>query len=66
MPKKTANPVLLSLLATAGSAHAASPDNPAGDYGTIALFLLGAWALYIGLRNVKELKHKRFTPRRRR
>ncbi len=50
----------------AGDALAASLDSTISSYIPVALFTLGAWALLIGLRNLKELKHKRLETRRRR
>lgn len=67
MPNKTQISLLLtSSAAMAGDALAASLDSTISSYIPVALFTLGAWALLIGLRNLKELKHKRLETRRRR
>jgi hypothetical protein len=54
----------LSALLT-GSAHAAPIDGEPASNAAVFLFLLGVGAILLGLRNLRELRHKRLVPARR-
>ncbi len=52
-------------VAAMGHAGAAPIDGEAGSNAAALLVLLGLGALVMGLRNLRELRHKRLTPERR-
>jgi len=56
-------PLLWTGLAT-GSAHAAPIEGEMGSNAAVILVLLGVWALILGMRNLRELRHKRLAPER--
>lgn len=47
-----------------GSAMAAPIEGEIGSNLASLLVLLGVWALVMGMRNLRELRHKRLTPQR--
>lgn len=47
-----------------GHATAAPVDGEVGSNLASLLVLLGVWALFMGMRNLRELRHKRLTPQR--
>ena len=49
----------------AGAAQGAPIDGELGSNAAALLVLLGIWALLMGLRNLREMRHKRLTPERR-
>lgn len=48
-----------------GQASAAPIEGEVGSNAAALLVLLGLWALFMGLRNLRELRHKRLLPERR-
>ena len=42
-----------------GFAHAAPIEGELGSNAAALLVLLGVWALFMGMRNLRELRHKR-------
>ncbi len=52
-------------VAVIGHARAAPIDGEVGSNAAALLVLLGLGALVMGLRNLRELRHKRLTPERR-
>jgi ABC-type nickel/cobalt efflux system permease component RcnA len=49
----------------AGHAGAAPIEGEVSSNAAVLLMLLGLWALFMGLRNLRELRHKRLIPDRR-
>lgn len=47
-----------------GNATAAPIEGETGSNLASLLVLLGVWALFMGMRNLRELRHKRLTPER--
>ena len=45
-----------------GQAGAAPIEGEVGSNAAALLVLLGLWALFMGLRNLRELRHKRILP----
>lgn len=48
-----------------GQANAAPIEGEVSSNAAALLVLLGVWALFMGLRNLRELRHKRLVPDRR-
>lgn len=48
----------------AGHANAAPIEGELGINAAALLVVLGVWALVMGLRNLRELRHKRMAPER--
>lgn len=44
--------------------HAAPIDGELGSNAAVLLVLLGVWALFMGMRNLRQLRHRRLIPER--
>lgn len=44
--------------------HAAPIDDELGSNAAVLLVLLGVWALLMGVRNLRDLQHRRLIPER--
>jgi len=57
----------LTMLAgmTVGHVNAAPIEGELASNAAALLVLLGIWALLMGMRNLRELRHKRLTPEQR-